>query len=43
MYENAKSCVKQGQALLDFFSCEIGVRQEKNLSPLLFAVYLNDF
>ena len=25
-----------------FFSCEKGVRQGKNLSPLLFAVYLND-
>ena len=43
MYENAKSCVKQGQALSDFFSCEVGVRQRENLSPLLFAIYLNDF
>ena len=43
MYENAKSCVKQGQALSDFFSCEVGVRQGENLSPLLFAIYLNDF
>ena len=34
MYENAKSCVKQGQALSDFFSCEVGVRQGENLSPL---------
>ena len=43
MYENAKSCVKQGQALSNFFSCEVGVRQGENLSPLLFAIYLNDF
>ena len=43
MYENAKSCVKQGQALSDFFSCEVGVQQGENLSPLLFAIYLNDF
>ena len=43
MYENAKSCVKQGQALSDFFSCEVGVWQGENLSPLLFAIYLNDF
>ena len=29
--------------LSDYFACNLGVRQGENLSPLLFAVYLNDF
>ena len=37
------SCVKQGQALSNFFSCDVGVRQGENSSLLLFAIYLNDF
>ena len=43
MYDQAKSCVKKGNAMSNFFSCLIGVRQGENLSPLLFAIYLNDF
>ena len=43
MYEKAKSCVRQGIQLSQMFSCNIGVRQGENLSPLLFAIYLNDF
>ena len=43
MYKNAKSCVKLGNNLSEFFVCNIGVRQGENLSPLLFALYLNDF
>lgn len=42
LYKNAKSCVKQGNMLSEFFTCNIGVRQGENLSPLLFAIYLND-
>ena len=43
IYENAKSCVKKDNKLSSFFTCNIGVRQGENLSPLLFAIYLNDF
>ena len=43
MYEQAKSCVKESDRLSDFFSCNQGVRQGENLSPILFAIYLNDF
>ena len=42
LYVNAKSCVKKGQNLSDFFHCNVGVRQGDNLSPLLFAMYIND-
>ena len=43
MYENAKSCVKLSSSISEYFPCNVGVRQGENLSPLLFAVYLNDF
>ena len=43
MYQNAKSCVRVGGSLSDFFPCNTGVRQGENLSPVLFAIYLNDF
>jgi hypothetical protein len=43
MYDQAKSCVKVGNTISNFFDCNVGVRQGENLSPLLFAVYLNDF
>ena len=43
MYNRAKSCIKNGQERSHYFNCNIGVRQGENLSPLLFAIYLNDF
>ena len=43
MNQNAKSCVKNCNENSNFFSCNIGVRQGENLSPVLFAIYLNDF
>ncbi len=43
IYDKAKSCVKKGGAISNFFMCNVGVRQGENLSPLLFALYLNDF
>ncbi len=43
MYDQAKSCVKKGNSMSNIFACLIGVRQGENLSPLWFAIYLNDF
>ncbi|MES9881290.1 MAG: reverse transcriptase family protein [Sedimenticola sp.] len=42
MYNNIKSCVLANGNKSSFFSCNIGVRQGENLSPLLFSLYLND-
>ena len=43
MYKSAKSCVKVEDKISDYFSCNVGVRQGENLSPLLFSIFLNDF
>ena len=42
MYSAAKSFIKSNNVSADLFECNIGVRQGENLSPLLFALYLND-
>ena len=42
LYQEAKSGVKHHSQLSDFFQCNMGVRQGENLSPILFAMYLND-
>ena len=43
LYQSTKACVKLNNELSQSFNCNIGVRQGDNLSPLLFAIYLNDF
>ena len=43
MYDNAKSCVIKNSDFSAVFDCQIGVRQGENLSPLLFAIFINDF
>ena len=43
MYKTAKSCVKQQSMISGVFACNMGVRQGENVSPLLFAIFLNDF
>jgi hypothetical protein len=43
MYQKAKSCViDNSRNQSEFFACNVGVRQGENLSPFLFAIYLND-
>ena len=42
LYSNAKSCVTIDSKTSDFFRLNIGVRQGENLSPILFALFLND-
>ena len=42
MYSAAKSIIRSNNVTGDLFECNIGVRQGENLSPLLFALYLND-
>ena len=43
LYKHAKSCISANGNMSDVFTCNVGVRQGENLSPLLFAIYLNDF
>ena len=43
MYANAKSQVSFKNTLAGSFPCQVGVRQGENLSPMLFAIHLNDF
>ena len=42
MYRDIKSKVKLNNKLSDEFSCMTGVRQGECLSPILFAMYVND-
>ena len=37
-----KACVGLGGAISTMFSCNTEVRQGEDLSPLLFAIFLND-
>ena len=42
IYSSAKSCIMVNDEKSDFFQINIGVRQGENLSPILFALFLND-
>ena len=42
IYQNSESCVRLNGKLTDWFICETGVKQGDNLSPTLFAVFIND-
>ena len=43
IYAKAKSCVRTKEGFSTMFDSRVGVRQGENLSPLLFALYINDF
>ena len=42
MYAKAKSCINKDNLISGYFPSNIGVRQGDNLSPLLFALFIND-
>ena len=42
LYLKAQSCVTVNHTLSDYLDSNVGPRQGENLSPLLFALYLND-
>ena len=42
MYKGVKSCVSYNGEQSSSFSSFLGVRQDENLSPVLFALVLND-
>ena len=42
MYESIKSCVIVNDDQSSFLDCNSGVRQGENLSPIFFALFLND-
>ena len=43
MYAKARSCIKKDTLISGYFPSNIGVRQGVNPSPLLFALFINDF
>ena len=42
MYDNIKSCINVNGSISEFFISNSGVRQGENLSPFLFALFIND-
>ena len=42
LYNNIKSRIKTETNISAYFPCFTGVRQGENLSPFLFAIFLND-
>ena len=41
MYSEVKSCIQTNGQLTEYFSCSLGLRQGENLSPILFALFVN--
>ena len=42
LYKNIKSCVSLQEIKSDYFNVYQGVRQGENLSPVLFALFVDD-
>ena len=42
MYTDTSSCIRLNGVCTDWFNCSAGVRQGDNLSPTIFAFYIND-
>ena len=42
MYQGIKSCITFNGSQSSLFPCLRGMRQRENLSPVLFALFLND-
>jgi hypothetical protein len=42
MYTDVKSCITYNYCKSDYVNCDMGVRQLENVSPFLFAMFLND-
>ena len=43
IYESSSSCVRINDKLTDWFDCKSGAKQGDNLSPTIFAIFINDF
>ncbi len=42
MYDDIKTCVSNNNEVSQLFPSYCGVRQGENISPILFALFLND-
>ena len=42
LYNNAKSGLSMNGKVSEYFACSIGVRQGENMSPTLYALFVND-
>ena len=42
MYDSIKSCISYNNCISEYFDCANGGRQNENLSPFLFSLFLND-
>ena len=42
MYKGIKSRVQIGQHVSNLFLCNVGVRQDENVSPFLLTLFIND-